>query len=414
MENNPVKDNISIINKLSDNPLFQFSLGSKELFHSNFIAWILNIKAIPEEFKISFLNKLLFNVEHEKRIIEILTKPKREELNFDIQFNVKVTDSSKAEKIIIENKVKSLPNEEQLEAYQKKISKDLKANFYLLSLIRPSQDFNMGEWKYISYSDLAESLRFALPKLNEHNDKVYKINFSMRGIIESYIDFAITLAELSEDIRIKDNPKEEMFDYFTVENTKPYKDERLHDLFLKLKYEQLTQKIEREIKTECTGLYKIEKDPWSSSKAKKKLADTYWIKSGFSRATAIIDFKYIPITFRFQAKDLYLVLGIQLQSNQLRYVVEFIGIKKSEKASELLYRLAASLREQGKWCVSLEELLQGYKAKVIGDIKGKASKSKIGYDPERTFCSYDNSFLYKYNELKSNNSIEDIIAIYLD
>ena len=102
-----------ILEELNKNPMFRLSLGSKELFHSNFLAflWEQNHEAFLE-----LLNDLcssLINVN------DLLSKKEltldREKENFDICIHHKEGKGKKEiYDIIIENKVKSIPYKEQL------------------------------------------------------------------------------------------------------------------------------------------------------------------------------------------------------------------------------------------------------------------------------------------------------------
>lgn len=126
MENTEYKE---LVRKLEQSPLFNVSLASKELFHSNFIYWI------------SMINKGVF-----KDIIAALLGIKNENLkwgdNWDVRreyehFDLCVVNSSqnllkdKGDKkqknkdiilFVLENKVKSIPTKIQLDEYWEKSS----------------------------------------------------------------------------------------------------------------------------------------------------------------------------------------------------------------------------------------------------------------------------------------------------
>lgn len=101
---------INKIIELKSSPIFNLSLSSKELFHSNFIAWICD--NYPNEFGNILINK--FNLDVECKEI-ISTKREAKNLDLIIEF--------KSIKLIIENKVKSVPNKDQLIIDQKIIPK---------------------------------------------------------------------------------------------------------------------------------------------------------------------------------------------------------------------------------------------------------------------------------------------------
>ena len=109
---------------LKKSPLFNLSLSSKELFHSNFIAWLCdNYKEIMSE-----IFKKYISSSDENILIKGIVQ--REMKNIDLTLTF-----SNNEKLYIENKVKSLPSLSQLQKYKNKIRKsDLNPHFLLLSL----------------------------------------------------------------------------------------------------------------------------------------------------------------------------------------------------------------------------------------------------------------------------------------
>lgn len=141
---------IEITDSLKESPMFNLSLSSKELFHSNFIAWL--IEQYPEEMWAIFAKYTSLKDVYEKYEItyeeikdgdgkkvgkKIIVK--REEQNIDIMFEVQEKDANKTgnkeiKKIIIENKVKSLPYKEQLSKYA---SENHDCCYILLTLSEP-------------------------------------------------------------------------------------------------------------------------------------------------------------------------------------------------------------------------------------------------------------------------------------
>ena len=78
------------------------SLSSKELFHSNMIGWLI-------ENNLDFARNIL-----ERPDLDSERKVEREKYNFDLLV------TANGEKFVIENKVKSLPDYQQLEGYRRK------------------------------------------------------------------------------------------------------------------------------------------------------------------------------------------------------------------------------------------------------------------------------------------------------
>ena len=166
---------------LKESNLFFLSLHSKELFHSNFIAWIAErnkdaFRKFFEDFTgIQLPDK--FRVEREKQ-------------NFDLCISA-LNDNYQEGSIscIIENKVKSMPYAEQLEKYSEKLesmgAKDAKK--VLLSLSTKSRP-NVDGWVCRTYEDLANSLAKIVPLFEDY----------AQFLLKDYIEFIKTLHRLQE------------------------------------------------------------------------------------------------------------------------------------------------------------------------------------------------------------------------
>lgn len=110
-------DNLkNIINELKHSPVFNMSLGSKELFHSNFIGWAIESGLVDAA---GFLNKLCPNVvDGATKLREEGVEREKDKLDLRIWFE-------NGQNVVIENKVKSLPDKEQLQKYSKKLKSQL-------------------------------------------------------------------------------------------------------------------------------------------------------------------------------------------------------------------------------------------------------------------------------------------------
>lgn len=110
----------SIVTKLRKSPMFQLSLSSKELFHSNFLYWIWQVSPTMFQYMISQLfMKAGRPIDHEEwpEYYEV----HREYNNFDLCVISKNDESDKQGKVrlVVENKVKSIPRLSQLKEYFK-------------------------------------------------------------------------------------------------------------------------------------------------------------------------------------------------------------------------------------------------------------------------------------------------------
>jgi len=91
-------DSQELIKELKNSVLYAMSLGSKELFHTNFWAWLL-------EQDDGFL-KVFFPLVNLQRPLAVF----REQGNRDLT----IRSREGLDALVVENKLKSLPREEQL------------------------------------------------------------------------------------------------------------------------------------------------------------------------------------------------------------------------------------------------------------------------------------------------------------
>ena len=132
----------ALLEKFKQNPMYFFSLSSKELFHSNFL-----------EFLFQTDREKFFNIIDEILGTNFKSAPynyvlSREKEKFDICISHKVETQRGKEAdcydLIIENKVKSIPYYTQLADYQNKADKHNKnlenpqVKILLLSLVKTS------------------------------------------------------------------------------------------------------------------------------------------------------------------------------------------------------------------------------------------------------------------------------------
>lgn len=202
-----------ITEKLNNSPLFNLSLSSKELFHSNFIDWLCN--RYKDEMG-SLFSEYIKNKSDNLSIIKCTRETKHNDLTIEYS----------TEKLIVENKVKSLPIESQLIKIEEKHEG---FNFLLLTLIKP--EFENDNWNILYYNDFASKLEIEFSNLEEGYEK---------SMILDYIDFIKNLSELINKL-YKD------FDESTLiinqTELKCLKDIRIHDIYLKYKYNWIAMQI---------------------------------------------------------------------------------------------------------------------------------------------------------------------------
>ena len=287
----------TIIANLKSSPMFNLSLSSKELFHSNFIAWVAENSTTSGAFARELLNFL--NINNSTSIKSV----KREKSFIDIQI-----EFSNGLTILIENKVKSMPSKLQLGKYSTVAQKINNCRCILLSLSQPSFfqgrtiSINGISWDYMSYSDLFNMLFSIQQKINSNCYEYY--------ILEDYCFFIKNLNSLNNKITTSFSTTQ-----FSTQHDKTCKylnSIRIGDFYEKRRYELLTYKVFALRKN--WGNVFVGLDPLKIPQI--NIGDIY-INSGFSNSCGLIEIKYIK-----QVSPI-VILGIQIQNGQYRRFIEF-------------------------------------------------------------------------------------------
>jgi hypothetical protein len=364
------KITIEALKKLKNSTLFNLSLGSKELFHSNFIGWLAENYSLEVGSAFSrFINE---NKSNNLKLNE------REKENIDLIFTYEDNQV-----LIIENKVKSLPSISQLEKYSKNHNSN--KNYLLLSLYKPefideNNQFIINDtikWNFLSYKELAILIKNIKPKTDY--DKF---------IIDDYISFIENLSLLESAIII--DWEKDTFNFYRgdeIDEHLNFRKLRIHDFYLKHKYNQIQNKIIEEIT-------KLEKNS-------KLVFDGEWLdgnegecffENGFTRSQGLVGFKYIVKKVKYQSP---LVLGLQLQGNSLRLIVECPD-------GQVALNTARELKDQGFWFNFSQ--LTDYQDDVV--VKGKGNNLT-------EFASFSGIFFYKYVNI-DNIKMIDLIRLISD
>lgn len=239
-----------ILNDLKANPIFRMSLGSKELFHSNFLEFLWDLD--KSKFMEVINDTLLPNRK------EIVLKPEsvfdREKENFDIcihHLEIKIKKNGEQGKqtkdlydLIIENKVKSIPRKDQLEEYEEKAKEKGNPVFLLLSLVTvfPCKTdlvaYN-SPWIVIHYDKLKEAIEEHYKDVDEHNLKY----------ITDYCQFIGQMHKLQEHM-IQDIDDQV---YYDEEELNEYKKLRIHDLYIKLRGSMFITRLKEKLEKDGIG-----------------------------------------------------------------------------------------------------------------------------------------------------------------
>lgn len=247
----------SSIKALRDNPIFRLSLGSKELFHSNFWEYLLVGFEPPLPAVRAF-----FGVRD-----DVAVKVLREKKHFDLLIYWK--EDGKYSCLVIENKVKSLPDAAQLKKYAKKTKEDFQ------KLLRPQEpNIELGEirlavvaperllqecdeeikqgasekpdraWETLSYEKLAEAIEEDLANVKDCHEK---------WLLESYVAFLNELCNILNTIEINETTS-----FFTPEDTlEALRKIRIHDVYEKVWFAILKNKMRPVLNPTSGELYQI-------------------------------------------------------------------------------------------------------------------------------------------------------------
>ena len=254
---------------LKNNPLFIMSLHSKELFHSNFWAWLFER-----------------NVEYAKEFfpeLEMIDKDgvKREEKNRDI------TIWSDGKAYVIENKLKSIPRLLQIQGYQEDL-KDKFAKGVLTGIVEPDFINLANGWSFKSYEEISDCVKKVANKFEEDG-------FEKKIIIEYSIMLSMLNKLIKSFIEQASGKWVTYLDYSELETI------RMDDIVKKLIASSFVSFLNKKFDIgKAVGDYKLE------------------TKDDFSNKQAIVEVKYeFP-----EANDKVSIIGIQVQDNQFRWFIQ--------------------------------------------------------------------------------------------
>lgn len=290
-----------IVKELEKSPMFQLSLSSKELFHSNFLYWIW--KSAPNAFKGIIENLIPEKVDWPEGYVV-----KREYNNYDIC----VLGINGKRLLILENKVKSIPRFEQLEEYQKE-NKNSECKYVLLSLsteFPQKKEIEGNGWHIVNYENLAEVL--------EKNLHQFTDNYHL-SIVKDYISVIEKLHRIAVDLgnSIFDSKWKApmMIESTDEKQTNPYATLRIHDWHEKLRCSLIITEIIKELPRK--GIFWDVKTKDILSNKKYAPFANYFVNSGMTRSQGFFEIK-----IKLQNDVLFL---IQVQGNQYRRGIERIG-----------------------------------------------------------------------------------------
>ena len=205
---------LTLRKKIENTLNYQLSLSNLELYHSNLFAVVLE--------KSKFINHKFFSdvIDINKKYTDL--KVYREKNSIDLTIEV-IDEDEKTHVIFIENKVKSLPDENQLVRYSEK---DSNAKGILLSLVKPGFELP-DSWLRRSYNELIEYYRDLLDKVDE----------TFRLFLIDYIEYMENLEKFIGKVSYGESY------YFEETNNKVLEGMRLRSVIEKIHYANLQNMI---------------------------------------------------------------------------------------------------------------------------------------------------------------------------
>lgn len=365
-----------MIETLKNSPLFNLSLANKELFHSNYIAWFG--KLYPGLF-IELFNSLLGSDKWAEGLQPDKMEIRREFRNFDISVFDNGDLQNTKPRLIIENKVKSVPTLEQLLEYEGKIDGDENVKLLLLTM---NEQFHTAigkdtitRWKIVNYTKLSSCLGSIIAKVED----TYH-----RFLLDDYCKYVHCLETLVHTFT-----QSECFLY-SPEEYKLQEDLGLHDICGKRKvqyaYSQLVDALQAKY-----------------VKVVKRTNELNCSPNEVQVAWAYTNAPLIEVRLKTNPKiDEYIL--IQVQGKQYRHCVEFfdrsVG-KRIKKIDKNRYGPSDAglqfLRENYRDILFGEYALVNYPT-FAGKPKAFGQRQKEG---KEGYCKYCNGMPSSYNGLVS-------------
>lgn len=402
-----------ILEELKKNPIFKMSLGSKELFHSNFLEYLWDLD--NSKF-INVINELLL-----PKGKSIVMNPNsvfaREKRNFDICIHHTVNgeeDGKKFYDLIIENKVKSIPRKDQLEEYEKKAKGKGDPVFLLLSLVvdfpcRKELDNDSSLWIVAHYDKLNDAIEKHYKDVKDHNSQY----------IRDYRDF-IGIMHQVQSLMIQDFNNQV---YYVEEELNEYKKLRIHDLYIKLRgsmfitglKEKLEEIFKEKLDTEKIAIHILPFNIQDDKSAKKKMRSFKYedirrfcekndgvhvfldctIQQGSGMVAAYI--------YRYRA-DYDYIYEVVIQGNQYRH-----GIN-SKKESDIYLLKPNSSEEEKEEAKKLQNLWKAMSKH--DDVFFQNIHECTQTRPEDHYNKYAPEYVYKYVVLKEDEKVADLIDAF--
>lgn len=368
--------------ELSSSPIFNLSMASKELFHSNLLFW-LSLKH-----KSCFIN-ILEKMGVDTKKWQNSWRSYREKNNYDLC----IYDTSKNSiSFILENKVKSIPRKDQLDKYSEETRSLNKEDKILLTLTTdfPNKDEIEKTWTIKSYEDLANII----------TDNICSISDCYHQMLLN--DYCKTIRLLH---KIQSNWSYEKEDKY-IEKFVTEKSEdtiKIGDIRKKVLYSKLAIDIQKEI----NGQIKTNKEIINITENNYEARNSPYVNCGMTHSMGILDIKVRVIG--------NLILGIQLQGPSYKHYIESLDKEEQNKM------IIDWIRSYNKDCENCKDNNQELLIKLINSNFfqfGERTLNGFPFSEEEEaiipnnrdkFNKYGDYFIYQYVNIAPNTTIKKII-----
>lgn len=394
---------------LKSSPLLYLSAGAKELFHSDFLYWLAtshwdvfirvmrNLAGLEDDEPFWWEE----SSNHKDGNLKVL----REQSHFDLSIYYRFVEDKWVPVLILENKVKSLPNVKQLNEYSINAEKEWHGRenngknlmtFLLLSLTDASNlSCEAKAWTFKKYADLMRAL--------ENNLESSRMSSFHKQLCNNYCEFVRALSGLAESWRIDVNEKYQIrFSPDTLKTNKYKKDEdnkkaddaydeykklselRLDDIWYKISFENLRILVEKRLMKEGINCR------WFNRNNDGEMPGFY-LNTGYSSRghRGLIELRYVLENHSFKNEPVCMM--VQIEGCQYRYAV---------LADELMNKKSVNPNWE---CLKNNKIKPATIHNIQNWITSKPMRGK------NAWCRFGDSFIYRYKRIEPSEKIKDII-----
>ncbi len=365
--------------------MFNLSMASKELFHSNMLYWLA--VAYRNQFK-EIMRKLDVLVDSWSDN----WKCHREKYHFDLL----ITDEKeKRYYLILENKVKSIPYTEQLDEYIKKVESQNTCRL-LLSLATDfpnSKYINDSGWIIKNYQDYANAIYDVLPSITDCYHRSLLLDYCMviKCLHEKQIKWTYGY----------DNNYREIF----VNESSEEKSLRIEDMRKKVLYSRLADDLQKRLNAKLFTNNQI------TNPLNPKDSDIY-INYGMTRSVGLLDVK-----IRIEGNFFFV---IQLQGEAYRHCVETLD----KDGTTYIEVVKAKLKDDNSRKKESNSLVDNIVNEFLSPLNNSSEQNKYPFMREcfvypntrnpkpgdkKAYNQYGQTFIYQYVKLTEKATIEDVI-----